>query len=217
MCRIQWDHGELAAALHHDLGGFRVRPDVELRRRTRIADAVATAHQGDLAQPRGKGRLRTHRRGNIRQRRKRDKADAPRLGGHDGLNEPDDGVFILLFQRGLRQRQMVAVHCEFLARALALGDGVARLRTVRRERGHQRILAAAVNRHLPIGLAAFHHAQCIVRGELQLQIAVDRGHAQQLDLTAQNCQHQSDGVVRTGVNVHDDLSFGHITCFPFRA
>ena len=65
--QVERRHDDRHAAPHHDVGGFRIDEDVELRRRRDVADLeIGAAHHHDLADMLGDVRRLDQRHGDVR-------------------------------------------------------------------------------------------------------------------------------------------------------
>ena len=191
---IQADHGDGTAGGEADVGGLRVRQDVELRRRGDVSVGIGAAHQNDPPNFLRRARLHPQGHGQIR---------------HGSGGDHGDVSF-----RG-QQRAGQEAHRVFLLRRFAQR---------REDRAVQTRLAVDVSRRYPVpdhGSSAarvdrnilpaqpLQYPAGIPGGVVQSLVPRHNRDAQELQLQAVRRQHEGDGVVMPGVAVADDLLSYH--------
>src|SRR5581483_9814302 len=174
------------------------RPYVELGAWRDVAMVVRAAHHYDLRDQPGQPWLELERRGDVGERAGRRQDDLVGSGAVR-LDQELDGRTVARFRAGRRDVQVVAVY-----RGPARQGRGAWYREVR---PGQRRRHAPV--HRDVAADVVEDAERVLGGEVERDVAVDRGRPDQLKIGMQRRQHQRDGVVGPGVDVLDQLGARH--------
>ena len=191
---VEPDHREIQAALEDPTCRLGIDPDVERCCRGDVALPDRAADHHDPLEPTRELRVTREEQRDVRKRSGGDQCQRPRASAH-AVSDPVDRVPAFSFARGRRQVRSIEP-----ALAVHLG-GDSELADERPAgAGHHRDVRPA---------DVIKHPDRVGRGLLKRLVARDRGHAEQLELTACEREQQRDRVVVPGVAIEDD--FGHPT------